>query len=75
MDERVRLIVNTHYNIALIFDDDRPRGRQRAREFHAFLQERYPSVAVATEKRYRQALVLHRLGVNAERLDRLMGRG
>ena len=75
VDERVRLIVNTHYNIALIFDDDRARGLERGRAFHAFLKERYPIVAAATEKRYRQALVLHYLGFDAGRLDRLMGRG
>lgn len=31
--EKVHLIVDTHYNIALLFDEDRSRGRARAKAF------------------------------------------
>ena len=72
---RCVLAVNTHYNIALIFDDDRKRGRKRAKEFKAWLNESYPMVAKATDKRYFTDLVLHFLGVNSQDgLDRLTGR-
>lgn len=74
VDSRVQLLVNTHYNIALIYDDDRKRGVQRAKEFHEFLAQRYPAFATATETRYRQARMLHYLGFDARKLDRLMGR-
>ena len=74
VDGRVKLVVDTHYNIALIYDDDRRRGRKRAREFRNLLKEEHPRFARWGEPRYRQALVLHYLGFDASRLDRLMGR-
>ena len=74
VDSRVELLVNTHYNIALIYDDDRRRGAARARDFRAFLAENYPRFHAAGEWRYRQAQVLHYLGFDASRLDKLMGR-
>ena len=75
LDRKVQLVIHTHYNILLIFDDDRRRGAVRAREFRSWLREYYPRFAAMTDKRYRQALVLHTLGVDARRLDRFMGRG
>ena len=74
VDMRVRLLVDTHYNIALIFDDDRERGMERAREFRAFMQAEHPRFHAWGEKRFRQAQVLHYLGFDAAKLDRLMGR-
>lgn len=74
LDSRVNLLINTHYNIALIFDSDRRRGLKRAKEFRAWLKEKYPLNYEATEKRYRQARILHSLGFNAKRLDSFMGR-
>ena len=74
IDSRVRLLVNTHYNIALIYDDDRKRGMERAREFRAFLADNYPDFHAAGEIRFRQAQILHYLGFDAGRLDKLMGR-
>ena len=74
VNKRVQLVVNTHYNIALIYDDDRDRGLARAREFRAMLHRRHYPFFVAGERRYRQALMLHRLGFDAAKLDRLMGR-
>lgn len=73
--DKVRLLIHTHYNILLIFDEDRTRGRARADEFHAWLNAEYPQFAESTEKRYKQARMLGRLGVNKARLDKLMGRG
>ena len=74
VNTRVKLLVDTHYNIALIYDDDRERGMQRAREFRELLARNYPAFHASGEKRFRMAQVLHYLGFNAERLDKLMGR-
>lgn len=63
---RCVLAVNTHYNIALIFDDDRKRGAARAREFKAWLESEYPSVAARTRKRYWLDRALHALGVSSQ---------
>ena len=74
VNTRVKLLVDTHYNIALIYDDDRERGMQRAREFREFLARNYPDFHASGEKRFRMAQLLHCLGFDAERLDKLMGR-
>ena len=74
VESRVDLLVNTHYNIALIYDDDRKRGLSRAREFRAYLKDNYPREFNAGEKRFWQARILHALGFDADKLDRLMRR-
>jgi glycosyltransferase involved in cell wall biosynthesis len=74
LDRKANLIIDTHYNIALLFDTDRARGARRAKEFRAFLARSYPARKAATDGRYRSACVLHALGVDAKGLDRLMGR-
>lgn len=58
----------------LIFDKDRKRGARRAKQFRAWLQENHPRFAALTEKRYRQAKVMHSLGIDASKLDAIMGR-
>lgn len=75
LQHKVDLLVNTHYNIALIFDKDRKRGKVRAKEFRGALRDRYPEFAERGERRYRLASVLHLLGVNSQaRLDKLTGK-
>lgn len=74
VESRVDLLLNTHYNIALIFDEDRERGLARARWFRDFLTRDYPAFEKRSRMRYYQARVLHHLGFNANKLDRLMGR-
>lgn len=72
---KTALVINTHYNIALIFDSDRKRGRQRARAFRKALKERYPELDAATRGRYLKALTLHHAGVDSQKkLDKLVGR-
>lgn len=71
---RVRLLVNTHYNIALIYDTDRKRGLERARQFRAYLKQHYPEFTRLTDKRFHQGIVLHYLGIDSGKLDRLMNR-
>lgn len=75
LKRKIRLIVHTHYNVLLIFDTDRARGAERARAFRAWLKREHPALAQATAARYRKALVLHYLGFDSAKLDRLMGRG
>ncbi len=74
LERKTQLIINTHYNVLLIFDKDRKRGARRAKEFRTWLQESYPRFAALTEKRYRQAKIMHGLGVDAEKLNAIMGR-
>lgn len=75
VDRRVRHLINTHYNIALIYNDNRREGAAQGREFHAFLKKHYPRYAKATAKRYATARLLHGLGVRYAGLQKLMGRG
>ena len=74
VNSRVDLLINTHYNIALIFDEDRKRGLARAQEFYRWLESTYPERFLSTKRRYKKALILHHLGFNAQKLDKLMGR-
>lgn len=71
---KVDLIIHSHYKIALIFDTDRKRGAARAREFRKYLKAQYPQYERDTRRRYYQALILHYLGYDSEKLDKLMGR-
>ena len=69
------LIINTLYNIALIFDADRKRGACRAKELRAYLCDNYPEFATRTSKRYNLSRFLHALGINSQKkLDALTGR-
>lgn len=63
---KANLLVNTHYNIALIFDPERKRGLKRAKEFRKWLKSNYPDYAANGEKRYRMAKVLHHMGINSQ---------
>lgn len=71
---KVHLIVDTHYNIALLFDEDRVRGRARAAAFRRELRERDPNQFALGEKRYKTALLLNRLGISYTRLEKLLAR-
>lgn len=72
LSEKALLLIHTHYKIALIFDPERKRGKERARAFRDFLSQRYPKFAGATQKRYRKTLILHYLGLKSQSdLDRL----
>ncbi|MBE6469090.1 MAG: glycosyltransferase family 2 protein [Coriobacteriaceae bacterium] len=70
--EKVHLIVDTHYNIALLFDTDRRRGRERARAFRRELRMRNPDQWRRGERRYRTALALNMLGISYDRIQGLM---
>ncbi len=74
LDKRIQLIIHSHYKIALIFDKDRKQGLSRGEEFKKYLQFHYPMYYKKTRKRYWETLILHFLGINAEKLDKFMGR-
>lgn len=74
LDLKIDLMVNTLYNISLIYDKDRKRGVARCKRLRTWLSENCPRCAKATTKRYRQAYALHVLGFDSRKLDKLMGR-
>lgn len=74
IDKKIVLVINNHYNISLIFNKNRKEGRAQASEFRKYLKENYLPYYEATNKRYMIACVLHYLGVDANRLNKLMGR-
>lgn len=71
LEYKVHLIIDTHYNIALLFDDDRARGRRRARAFRDELKAFDERQWRWGNRRYRQALVLNRLGLGYAFVSRL----
>ena len=71
---RARLLVNTHYNVMLVYDRDRRRGRARARSFRAWLGQEHPWLKRATDGRYFSALAAGVARLDAASLDRMLGR-
>lgn len=74
LQRKIQLLINTHYNVLLIFDDDRKQGSSRAKAFDAWLKQEHPRYSALTKRRRLQAWTLHYLGFNAEKLNQLMGR-
>ncbi|WP_165171956.1 glycosyltransferase family 2 protein [Adlercreutzia sp. ZJ242] len=74
LETKIDLLINTHLNILLIFDEDRKRGMRRAKEFRSWLKSNHPSHAAKTRSRYLQASALHYLGFDEKRLNKIMGR-
>lgn len=63
VEYKLHLVIDTHYNIALLFDADRTRGRARAREFRAELRATDRAQWRLGERRYWSALALNVLGM------------
>ena len=74
LDRRLCLLINTHMNIALIYDEDRKQGLARAKDFRKYLAATNPIYYKRTTKRYYLTLILHYLGVDYYRLQKLMRR-
>lgn len=70
---RVCLIIHTHMNISLIFNENRKEGLAQAKEFRSYLKEKHPHFFELTAKRYRTARLLHTLGVDHHKLQKLKG--
>ena len=72
--EKVHLIVDTHYNIALLFDEDRSRGRARAKAFRRELRRADIDQWARGEQRYRIAMLLNRLNFSYNSIERLVSK-
>ena len=59
----VSLIINTHLNIALLYNPDKKQGRGQAALFMSFLKTEHPNFYKFARKRYIQALALNWTGV------------
>ena len=71
MREKVHLIVDTHYTIAVLFDEDRRRGRARAKAFRRELRRADIDQWARGEQRYRIAMLLNRLSFSYNSIKRL----
>ena len=71
LDNRICLLINTHMNIALIFNKNRKEGLKQAKDFRSFLKETNMQYFKATRKRYFITRVLHHLGVDYEKLQKI----
>jgi len=65
------LLANTQYNIALIYNPDRRQGREQAAQLRKMLRENHPDIAARTDRRYYTGLLLNRLGVGYEGLQKI----
>lgn len=74
LQRKIQLLIHTHYNILLIFDDNRKQGAERARAFDAWLKQVYPRYYSLTSRRRKQAWALHYLGFDTDKLNKLMRR-
>lgn len=74
LDTKIKLFIHTQMNIELIFDTDRMQGLRRSIRLRKKLRSRYPYYERITRKRFCTALILHFLGIDYVRLQRLMGR-
>lgn len=71
LDKRIVLLINTHMNIALIYNEDRHLGKKQASEFRKSLKLMNKKYFKMTQKRYLIALLLHMAGVDYNKLQKL----
>lgn len=74
LDTRIMLVIHSHYKISLIFDKNRSQGLSRGKNFYHYLKTNYPKYAKMTKKRYWITLACHFARVDAQKLDKIMGR-
>ena len=67
----VALLIHTQYKIALIFNPDRREGRKQAKELRARLKRENAELAGATDRRYLEGMILNRLGIGYEGMNRI----
>ena len=67
----VALLINTQYKIALIFNPDRRAGRKQANELRDRLKRENAELAGATDRRYLEGMILNRLGIGYEGMNRI----
>ena len=71
LDNRICLLLNTHYNICLIYNENRAEGLKWAKDFREYLKITNKKYFEATKKRYALTLVLHFLGIDYEKLQKI----
>ena len=74
VDHSVLLLIHTHLNIFLIYNENRAQGRKQAADFMRFLKVEYPQFYRKARLRYAKARALNLLGVNYVSLQKLRGR-
>jgi len=67
----VALLIHTQYKIALIFNPDRKQGRLQAKHLRKRLKEGNYELYRATKKRCAEAMLLNRLGIGYEGMEKL----
>jgi len=67
----VALLIHTQYKIALIFNPDRKEGRVQANALKQKLEREMPELAAATGRRYLECMLLNRLGIGFEGMNRI----
>ena len=67
----VALLIHTQYKIALIFNPDRREGRAQAVRLREMLRAHHPELLRATNRRYAEALLLNRLGIGYEGMEKV----
>lgn len=74
LQRKIQLLIHTHYNILLVFDENRRQGAERAKSFDAWLKQEHPRYYSLTSCRRKQVWALHYLGFDANKLNKLMRR-
>ena len=70
---RIKLLINTHMTIALIYNENRKEGLKQAKEFREYLKGKNKYLYMTTKKRYLMTLMLHFLGIDFNKLEKLKG--
>lgn len=68
---RTQLLINTHMNISLIYNENRSEGLKWTKQFRTWLKVNSPELYKITIKRYCLTLALHYLGVDYSKLQKL----
>lgn len=71
LDRRVCLVINTHMNISLIYNEDRKEGKRQAKEFRSYLKETCKEYYRATTKRYMLTSFMHAIGIDYNKLQKI----
>lgn len=71
VDNRVRLLINTHLTIALIYNENRQEGAKWARDFMTYLKGIDPMMFDRVKKRYCLSLAMHFAGIDFVKLQKI----
>ncbi len=71
LDRRICLLINTHMNIALIYNEERKQGKKQALDFRKSLKSINVKYYSFTQKRFHLTYVLHVMGINYDKLQKI----